>query len=326
MGDGRGGETLGRPGKTAGSGTTRPPAPSAGARSGAVRTIASTRPTSSSSKASALGKQHGDELADGRPQQLGLVDAAIRAAQRIGRPLGRIVGIVGGPAAGRLAGLDFNQVAMVVEVDEAAIAPHLERLADVARQHGVQAPTELDVVIGMDRAACPRRAIEGLRGQWQRHALPLGLGRRVGGPGGVVPCPRVPASSRHQTVARACMSARSRGSAPAEEVLADVGDPSLRFRFPGGVARDSGIDDEAAVLRVLEEATRDRGRIAIGAARTGGNHSRAGRRTPGGRKLWRDCWGNTSENQAIARRKECAGKFTLESSSRLWIDHDKALK
>jgi hypothetical protein len=30
--------------------------------------------------------------------------------------------------------VDFNQVAMVVEVDEAAIAPHLERLADVARR------------------------------------------------------------------------------------------------------------------------------------------------------------------------------------------------
>ena len=48
---------------------------------------------------------------------------------------------------------------MVVEVDEAAIAPHLKRLADVARRHGVQGPTELDVVIGMDRAACPRQAI-----------------------------------------------------------------------------------------------------------------------------------------------------------------------
>ena len=40
--------------------------------------------------------------------------------------------------------------------------------------------------------------------------------------------------------------------------------PALHFRFPGGVARDSGIDDEAAVLRVLEEDARDRGRIAIG--------------------------------------------------------------
>jgi hypothetical protein len=57
LGDGRVGETLGRPGKRPGkrpgSGTTRPPAPSAGARSRAVRTMASTRPTSSSSKASA---------------------------------------------------------------------------------------------------------------------------------------------------------------------------------------------------------------------------------------------------------------------------------
>ena len=46
-------------------------------------------------------QQHGDELADGRPRPLGLVDTAIRGAQRIGRPIGRIVGIVGGPAAGR---------------------------------------------------------------------------------------------------------------------------------------------------------------------------------------------------------------------------------
>jgi hypothetical protein len=60
---------------------------------------------------------------------------------------------------------------------------------------------------------------------------------------------------------------------PAEEVLADVGGPALHFRFPGGVARDSGIDDEAVVLRVLEEDARDRGRLAIGAARTGGTHS-----------------------------------------------------
>jgi hypothetical protein len=59
-------------------------------------------------------QQHGDELADGRPRPLGLVDTAIRGAQRIGRPIGRIVGIVGGPAAGPLAGVDFNQVAMVV--------------------------------------------------------------------------------------------------------------------------------------------------------------------------------------------------------------------
>jgi len=84
---------------------------------------------------------------------------------------------------------------------------------------------------------------------------------------------RVPASpDTRPSRAPACQ--RGRGSAPAEEVLPEVGDPPLHFRFPGGVARDSGIDDEAAVLRVLEEAARDRGRLAIGAARTSGNHSR----------------------------------------------------
>ena len=138
---------------------------------------------------------------------------------------------------------------MVVEVDGAAIAPHLERLADVARRHGVRGPTELDVVIGMDRAACPRRAIEGLRGQWEQRALLLALEDEPGdlAGGAMTRVPAVP--DTRPSRAPACR--RGRASAPAEEVLADVGDPALHFRFPGGVARDRGIDDEAAVLRVL---------------------------------------------------------------------------
>ena len=119
---------------------------------------------------------------------------------------------------------------MVVEVDGAAIAPHLERLADVARRHGVRGPTELDVVIGMDRAACPRRAIEGLRGQWEQRALLLALEDEPGdlAGGAMTRVPAVP--DTRPSRAPACR--RGRASAPAEEVLADVGDPALHFRFP----------------------------------------------------------------------------------------------
>lgn len=76
-------------------------------------------------------------------------------------------------------------------------------------------------------------------------------------------------------------------------------------------ARDSGIDDEAAVLRVLDEDTPDRGRIAIGAARQEGTTAGLDAGTPGGRKLLRNCWGRTSENQAIARRKNVQGSLHL---------------
>jgi hypothetical protein len=109
---------------------------------------------------------------------------------------------------------------------------------------------------------------------------------------------------------------------PAEEVLADVGDPALHFRFPGGVARDSGIDDEAAVLRVLEEDARDRGRIAIGA----GDDHLVGLIL---RSFPPNQLGNASEKLNICRSSQVACQvFGLPSlSGRLqWTDHDKALK
>ncbi len=49
-----------------------------------------------------------------------------------------------------------------------------------------------------------------------------------------------------------------------EEVLADVRDAPLDFRFPRRVAGHGGIDDEAAELGVLEEDTVDRRGVAIG--------------------------------------------------------------
>ena len=82
------------------------------------------------------------------------------------------------------------------------------------------------LVIGMDRAACPRRAIEGLRGQWQQRALLLGLEDEPGDLAGWCHARGCPPDPRHQTVARACMSARSRKCSP------DVGDPRSTFGFP----------------------------------------------------------------------------------------------
>lgn len=51
---------------------------------------------------------------------------------------------------------------------------------------------------------------------------------------------------------------------PAEEILPAVGNAALHFGFPRGVADHGGVDDEAAVLRVLEEHAVDPGGVAIG--------------------------------------------------------------
>jgi len=95
---------LGQPVQAAASGAGRPgSAVSVGGRDQVQHHLEGERPGAGRIDpvgAVALG-EHGDELADGRPRPLGLLDTAVRGAQRIGRPIGRIVGIVGGPAAGR---------------------------------------------------------------------------------------------------------------------------------------------------------------------------------------------------------------------------------
>jgi hypothetical protein len=100
------------------------------------------------------------------------------------------------------------------------------------------------LVIGMDRAACPRRAIEGLWRQWQQRALLLGLDE----PGDLAGGAMHAGARQFPTPGRRARLhvGEVEEVLPAEEVLADVGDPPLHFRFTGGVARDSGIDGEAA--------------------------------------------------------------------------------
>ncbi len=51
----------------------------------------------------------------------------------------------------------------------------------------------------------------------------------------------------------------------AEEILAAVGNAALHFGFSRRVADDGGVDDEAAILRVLAKHAVDPGRVAIGA-------------------------------------------------------------
>ena len=78
----------------------------------------------------------------------------------------------------------------------------------------------------MDRAACPHRAIEGLRGQWQQRALLLGLEDEPGDlAGGAMHtgARQIPTPDRRARL----HVGEVEEVLPAEEVLADVGDSAL---------------------------------------------------------------------------------------------------
>ncbi len=164
--------------------------------------------------------------------------------------------------------MDLDQLAMVVDPDEAGIAADLDALAQVARGHGVQRVAELDVMIGMDGGLRPRRAIKGrgrerqerrLLHRLEHDARDLARGAVHAGAGDVA----APADG-----ARLHLGQVAEGLA-AEEILAAVGNPALHFRFSRRVADDGGVDDEAPVLRVLEKHAVDPGRVAIGAGDDG---------------------------------------------------------
>jgi hypothetical protein len=83
----------------------------------------------------------------------------------------------------------------------------------------------------MDRAACPHRAIEGLRGQWQQRALLLGLEDEPGDlAGGAMHtgARQIPTPDRRARL----HVGEVEEVLPAEEVLADVGAPRSTFGFP----------------------------------------------------------------------------------------------
>jgi hypothetical protein len=117
-------------------------------------------------------------------------------------------------------------------------------------------------MIGMHRGLRPRGAVEGLGGQGQERGLlhrlehePRDLARgAVHARAGDVAAPGDRAGLHLGQVAE--------GLAP-EEVLAAVGNPALHLRLAGGVTDDGGIDDEATILRVLQEPALDRRRVAI---------------------------------------------------------------
>ena len=124
------------------------------------------------------------------------------------------------------------------------------------------------LVIGMDGAACPRRAIEGLWRQWQQRALLLGLEDE---PGDLADGAMHAGARQFPTPSRrARLHVSEVEEVPPRRSPGGRRDPSLHFRFPGGAGPRNRRRSRG--LRVLEEDAPDRGRIAIGAARTGGNH------------------------------------------------------
>ena len=209
-------------------------------------------------------EQDGHELADGGADLGGAADARIGRAHGVGRLLRGVVGVVRRPPARRLRRMDFDQLAVEIDPDQARVAADVDLGADVAGRDGVEGPLELDVVIGVDGALGPGGRIEGLGPQRQERGLLLGLEHDARGAarGAVEAGAGQVAAPGHGAGLHVVEIAED--LAP-EEILADIRDPALDLGFSGRVPRHGRVDEEAAVLGVLEEDPVDLGRVAIGA-------------------------------------------------------------
>jgi hypothetical protein len=157
--------------------------------------------------------------------------------------------------------VDLDQLAVLVDAHEAGIAADLDALAEIAGGHRVERMTELDVVIGMHRGLRPRGAIKRLGGQRQEGRLLHGLEHHAGDLARSAVHARTGDVAAPPDGARLDLGQVPEGL-PAEEVLAAIRNAALHFRFPRRVADDGGVDDEAAILRVLQEHAVDTGRVA----------------------------------------------------------------
>ena len=197
-------------------------------------------------------EQHGRVGTDGGSVGRRHVLQPLEIAQRI--DLGALgqVGRVGRAPAGRLTGMDLDQLAPQVQLDEVLVSPGVEVAADQVARHRVERLGHLDVVvashlgrgvvrqvIGSERCGCQDGSLE--------HGEVLGRPTRRG--------PVHPQSRRR----RAPHHGPPLGVDPVDEVLTGeqraphVGHRALDPGLVLWMAHPRGVDQKAAVLRVLDK-------------------------------------------------------------------------
>jgi hypothetical protein len=182
-------------------------------------------------------------------------DDAVRGPERVGRLLGRVVVRVGRASATMLAGMDLHEFAAAIELHETAVATDFQlrpRWAG-ARRHRVERLVEADVVVRMDGHRLPRRHVvdDAVVGQQLRLLLRFeDLARELAGcamdaKAGNLPAPALGLLAAVLQVAEA---------ASLKEAFSHVLDAALDVRLVARPPDPGRVDEEAAFLRVLEEA------------------------------------------------------------------------
>ena len=157
----------------------------------------------------------------------------------------------------------------MIDAHEPRVGSDFDALMQVARGYGVQRAPELNVVIPMHGGPGPRGPIEGRRRQRQErrpfHGLEHDAGDLARGAvhagAGQIPTPPDGAGLHVGHIVEGLA---------AEKILAGVRNPALHTGLAPRVLGDGGVDDEAAVLRVLKEDAVQAGRVAIGPGDRGG--------------------------------------------------------
>src|SRR5215469_852512 len=184
------------------------------------------------------------EIAGGGSQFTRPLAVEVGPAQGVGGPALRVIGVIGRAAAGRLALMRLDQLAMRIDPHQRSITAHLDLAADPARGKRVEGLPKANVMIRMNFALSPGGCCEAFGLERNQPGLLFCLEDFQGhSPGGSVEAAASHLTAPEQSAARHVVEVDKR--LPLKEALPHITHTILNDRFVPRVNRPGRVGEEA---------------------------------------------------------------------------------
>src|SRR5215469_4434000 len=207
------------------------------------------------------------EIAGGGSQFTRPLAVEVGPAQGVGGPALRVIGVIGRAAAGRLALMRLDQLAMRIDPHQRSITAHIDLAADPARGKRVEGLPKANVMIRMNFALSPGGCCEAFGLERNQPRLLFCLEDFQGhSPGGSVEAAASHLTAPEQSAARHVVEVDKR--LPLKEALPHITHTILNDRFVPRVNRPGRVGEEAPVVGVLQKGPVEARGIEIGFVET----------------------------------------------------------
>src|SRR5215472_13505120 len=202
------------------------------------------------------------EITGGGSQFTGPLAVVVGPAQGVGSPALWVIRVIGGAAAGWLALMGLDQLAVQIDMNQRSIAADLDAAADPARGNRVERLAKADMMVRMNLALSPGRRLEALGLERDQPGLLFCLEDLQGrSPGGSVDAAARDLAAPDQSAARHVVEIDKR--LPLKEALPYVPHAIFHQRLVLGMARPGRIGQKAAVVGVLQKGPVEARGVAI---------------------------------------------------------------